>query len=83
MRLARRALVAALTTLMRTRCVSSNVKNENDPRNTAPTVVTGGTPGANRTRHHLHGQRFEGDSPKFATAIRPRSLAMWTLQRFR
>ncbi|MGI8565261.1 MAG: PKD domain-containing protein [Pyrinomonadaceae bacterium] len=46
MRLARRALVAVLTTLMLFAAVSAQtLKSENDPRNTAPTVGTGGTPG--------------------------------------
>ncbi len=46
MRLARRALVAVLTMLMLFAAVSAQtLKSENDPRNTAPTVGTGGTPG--------------------------------------
>lgn len=46
MRLARRALVAALITL--TLCAAASaqtLRNENDPRNIAPTVGTGGPPG--------------------------------------
>jgi hypothetical protein len=46
MRLARRALVVALTTLMLCAAVSAQtLRQENDPRNTAPTVGTGGSPG--------------------------------------
>ena len=46
MRFARRALVAALTTLMLFATVSAQtLRSENDPRNTAPTVGTGGSPG--------------------------------------
>ncbi|HEV2706498.1 MAG TPA: hypothetical protein VGV59_11275 [Pyrinomonadaceae bacterium] len=46
MRLARRALVAALATLMLCAAVSAQtLRQENDPRNTAPTVGTGGSPG--------------------------------------
>ena len=46
MRLARRALVAALSTLMLFAAVSAQtLRSENDPRNTAPTVGTGGSPG--------------------------------------
>ncbi|HEX7175965.1 MAG TPA: hypothetical protein VF240_11955 [Pyrinomonadaceae bacterium] len=46
MRLARRALVAALVTLTLTAAVSAQtLRQENDPRNTAPTVGTGGSPG--------------------------------------
>ncbi len=46
MRLARRALVAALTTLVLCAAVSAQtLRPENDPRNIAPTVGTGGTPG--------------------------------------
>ena len=46
MRLARRALVAALATLMLCAVVSAQtLRNENDPRNIAPTVGTGGPPG--------------------------------------
>jgi len=46
MRLARRALVVALVTL--TLCAAASaqtLRNENDPRNIAPTVGTGGPPG--------------------------------------
>ena len=46
MRLARRALVAALVTLALTAAASAQtLRQENDPRNTAPTVGTGGSPG--------------------------------------
>jgi hypothetical protein len=46
MRLARRALVAALATIVLTASASAQtLRQENDPRNTAPTVGTGGTPG--------------------------------------
>ena len=46
MRLARRALVAALAMLVLTAAVSAQtLRQENDPRNIAPTVGTGGTPG--------------------------------------
>lgn len=46
MRLARRALVVALTTLMLCAAVSAQtLRQENDPRNIAPTVGTGGSPG--------------------------------------
>jgi hypothetical protein len=46
MRLARRALVAALAMLMLCAAVSAQtLRSENDPRNLAPTVGTGGPPG--------------------------------------
>src|SRR2546423_132090 len=46
MRFAKRALVAALTTLVMVAAVSAQtLRNENDPRNQAPTVGTGGSPG--------------------------------------
>ncbi len=46
MRLARRALFAALaTTLLVSAVTAQTLRPENDPRNQAPTVGTGGTPG--------------------------------------
>ncbi|HEV2765907.1 MAG TPA: hypothetical protein VGV38_23180, partial [Pyrinomonadaceae bacterium] len=46
MRLARRALLVALTTLALCAAVSAQtLRQENDPRNQAPTVGTGGSPG--------------------------------------
>ena len=46
MRLARRALFAALTTLILLSAVTAQtLRPGNDPRNQAPTVGTGGTPG--------------------------------------
>ena len=46
MRLATRALVSALALLILCAAVSAQtLRNENDPRNTAPTVGTGGPPG--------------------------------------